>query len=430
MRSNRGFAISVALVLILIGGGAFAGYRYYHGQVYDQRRLGQRPVSIDIPAGAGVSGVGDVLARNGVISSTLVFEIYVRTHGFADKLQAGHYTLSGSLSLPQVLSVIAHAQGVQVTVTIPEGFTSKQIAALIEAKGLFSAAAYLDAVNNGVFAQPFLAGRTPGYGVEGYLFPDTYFFDPKASPASVVNEQLNHFGQVVPLDLRSRAANQQVTFAQAMVMASIIEREAQFDKDRPYVAAVFYNRLAQGQPLQSDATVAYAKGQSTVITEQDKALNSPFNTYLHTGLPPAPISNPGPGVDPRRPDARVGVRLPLLPDRLHRPRPLQQDAGATQPVPGQPQRLPHGSLTAMRVLLLGHPVAHSVSPAVQNAAFMARDLPHRYEAVDVEPRPRWRMPCWTCAPTIAWAPTSPCPTSSWSPRTWTRSTPTQRCWGR
>jgi UPF0755 protein len=79
-----------------------------------------------------------------------------------------------------------------------------------------------------------------------------------------------------------------------MVLASIIEREAGFDKDRPYVAAVFYNRLAAGQPLQSDATVAYAKGESTtMITEADKALNSPFNTYLHTGLPPAPISNPG-----------------------------------------------------------------------------------------------------------------------------------------
>jgi len=95
-------------------------------------------------------------------------------------------------------------------------------------------------------------------------------------------------------DLRAHAADQHITFSQAMVLASIIEREAAFDKDRPYVAAVFYNRMAQGLPLQSDATVAYAKGQSTtVITEPDKALDSPFNTYLHTGLPPAPISNPG-----------------------------------------------------------------------------------------------------------------------------------------
>jgi UPF0755 protein len=105
---------------------------------------------------------------------------------------------------------------------------------------------------------------------------------------------LDNFATKVPADLRARAMGQHLTFSQAMVLASMIEGEAAFDKDRPYVAAVFYNRLAQGLPLQSDATLAYIKGQRpTAITEEDKALVSPFNTYLHTGLPPAPIGNPG-----------------------------------------------------------------------------------------------------------------------------------------
>lgn len=196
--------------------------------------------------------------------------------------------------MAEAVALVSHAQGTQVRVTIPEGYTTKQIAALMEQKGLFSASSYMAAANNGTYTQPFLADRTPGYGLEGYLFPDTYLFDPRATATAVINEQVSHFGQKVPADLRGHAADQHLIFAQAMVIASIVEREAQFDKDRPYVAAVFINRLAHAMPLQSDATVAYAKGQSTtVISEPDKQLNSPFNTYLHAGLPPAPISNPG-----------------------------------------------------------------------------------------------------------------------------------------
>jgi UPF0755 protein len=229
-----------------------------------------------------------------VIGSTLAFEIYVRTHGLADRLEAGHYSIPGGSSMVSALALLTHALGTQVKVTIPEGFTQKQVAALFEQKGLFTAAAFQEAAGKSRYPQAFLAGRTPGYGLEGYLFPDTYFFDPKVKPEAAINVLLDNFAAKVPAALRTRAADQHITFSQAMVLASIIEREAAFDKDRPYVAAVFYNRIAQALPLQSDATVAYAKGQSTtVITEADKALDSPFNTYLHTGLPPAPISNPG-----------------------------------------------------------------------------------------------------------------------------------------
>jgi UPF0755 protein len=294
MKSARPFLVSATVALLVIAGGAFFGYRYYQSEVHDPRRAGQAPVSVDIPAGTGVSGIGDILAARGLIGNTLVYEIYVRTHGLAGRLEAGHYTIPGGSSMADTLVRMSHAVANQVSVTIPEGYSSRQIAAVMQAKGLFAAQAYVDASMNGAYNQPFLAGRAPGYGVEGFLFPDTYFFDAKATPAQVINAQLDHFGQKVPADLRQHAAAQHVTFAQAIVLASIVEREAQFDTDRAYVAAVFYNRLAQGLPLQSDATVGYAKGQvGNAITEQDKLINSPFNTYLHPGLPPAPISNPG-----------------------------------------------------------------------------------------------------------------------------------------
>jgi UPF0755 protein len=294
MKSGRPFLVSATIALLVIAGGALFGYRFYQGEVHDARRAGQPPVSVDIPAGTGVSGIGDILAAKGLIGNTLVYEIYVRTNGLAGRLEAGHYTVPGGSSMADTLVRMSHAVANQVSVTIPEGYTSKQIAAVMQAKGLFAAQAYLDASMGGTYSQPFLASRAPGYGVEGYLFPDTYFFDAKATPAQVINEQLDHFEHEVPADLRQHAAAQHVTFSQAVVLASILEREVKFDRDRTYVAAVFYNRLAQGLPLQADATLVYAKGQTdSVITEQDKLINSPFNTYLHPGLPPAPISNPG-----------------------------------------------------------------------------------------------------------------------------------------
>jgi len=294
MNPGRTFVVFAIVAVLLIGGGVFAAFGYYHGQVYDPRRVGKGAAVVDIPVGAGVSGVGDILAKQGVIDSTLAFEIYVRTSGLADRLEAGHYLIPGGSTMAGALALLAHATGAQVRVTIPEGLTQKQVAALFEQKHLFSAAAFLEAADNGTFTQAFVAGRTPGYGLSGYLFPDTYFFDPRVKPAAAIDVLLDNFAAKVPAALRAHAADRHLSFAEALVLASIVEREAAFDRDRPYVAAVFYNRLAQGLPLQSDATVAYARGQgTTIITEQDKALNSPFNTYLHTGLPPSPISNPG-----------------------------------------------------------------------------------------------------------------------------------------
>jgi len=295
MNPGRTFFIAAAVAVVLIGGGGFAAYSQYHGQVYDARRLGQGPAVVDIPAGAGVSGVGDILVRQGVIGSSLAFEIYVRTNGLADRLEAGHYSIPGGSSMAAALALISHGHRHPGPGHHSRGLHPRsRWPHCSSRRGCLAPLPSSTRPTRAPCSQTFLAGRPPGSGLEGYLFPDTYFFDPKVKPAAAINVLLDNFAAKVPAALRAHAADQHGSFSQALVLASIIEREAAFDKDRPYVAAVFYNRLAQGQPLQSDATVAYAKGQSTtVITEEDKALNSPFNTYLHTGLPPAPISNPG-----------------------------------------------------------------------------------------------------------------------------------------
>jgi len=177
-------------------------------------------------------------------------------------------------------------------VTIPEGYSARQISALVASKGLGSADDFLAATRLS-YPQEFLAGRDPALGLDGYLFPDTYQFAPKASARDVITVLLNHFGDKVTADLRGRLPAG-YSLNQVVVVASIVEREALFDKDRAAVAGVFYNRLAARMPLQADATVLYAKGQvSGGITEDDKKFNSPYNTYLNPGLPPSGISNPG-----------------------------------------------------------------------------------------------------------------------------------------
>ena len=291
--SGRTFGIGALIALVVLGGGGFAGYSYYQSDLHAARRAGQPVATVVIPPGTSVAGVAKILEGQGIIGNPLFFEAYVRTHGYASGLQAGQYQVPGGLDVIQVVELLGHARGSQITVTIPEGYTAKQTAQVMEKAGLFSAAEYLAAVDHPQSVPDFLAGRAAGSSVEGFLFPDTYAFSPRATPADVVNAQLARFGQVVTADLRARAADRKLTLYQAVVLASIVEREGKFDEDRAQIASVFYNRLAAGIPLESDITVEYAKGVPGPITAADKAINSPYNTYANKGLPPGPICSPG-----------------------------------------------------------------------------------------------------------------------------------------
>lgn len=288
--SGRTFLVGVLVVLVLLGAVGAGGFAYYNGQLRSAHNTG-RATALVIPPGTSTSGVADILSGKGLIGSALVFQLYVKVNGF--RIEAGQYQLPAGATMEDIVALLTHNQtGTAVTLTIPEGYTAKKIAALAEKKGLFSADAFLAATKQ-PYQEDFLAGHDATLGLDGYLFPDTYQFSPKSTPQDVVTALLKQFGQKVTQDMRSRAPKG-YTLAQIVVMASIVEREAFFDKDRAAVAGVFYNRLKAGMPLQSDATVAYAVGSAGAdISEADKKSDSPYNTYLHTGLPPGGISNPG-----------------------------------------------------------------------------------------------------------------------------------------
>jgi cell division protein YceG involved in septum cleavage len=238
-------------------------------------------VTVDIPSGAGASQIGDLLAARGVISSSFFFGLRVRLDGDGPKLRHGVLTLRRGMSYSAALTVLTSTPVVtQIRVTIPEGFTRRQIAALTQADGLRGS--YL------------VASRPANAGLDPRRFPATYFELAHGNVSALVAQQLQAFGENFDsLDFaRARAAG--LSRYQVLIIASMVEREAQVPGDRPLVAAVIYNRLAAGMTLGIDATLRYWLNDYThPLTASELALNTPYNTRLHHGLPPTPIANPG-----------------------------------------------------------------------------------------------------------------------------------------
>ena len=165
-------------------------------------------------------------------------------------------------------------------VTFPEGWTARQMAALLESRGVTSAAGFLAEVRKGPW--------------EGFLFPDTYFLEQGLSPLQVISRLIRRFHEKAPGDMIAQANILRVTYRQIVMMASLVEKEARAPQERAVIAGVFYNRLRKRWRLESCATVQYALGAwKPQLTYKDLEVESPYNTYRHYGLPPGPICNPG-----------------------------------------------------------------------------------------------------------------------------------------
>ncbi|MDH7602824.1 MAG: endolytic transglycosylase MltG [Armatimonadota bacterium] len=266
------------------------------------------PVRVAVPRGASARDVAKILVRNRVIRSPFVFLLTCRMSGKAAKLKPGVYELTSGMNLPEIVRVLVRGEALQAWVTIPEGYTIRQIGDVLQERGVTNAEAFVHAaLTKGFeFSQyPFIGSEC----LEGYLFPDTYLVARGTQPERVIERMLDAFEHKVLVPYRpqiERAALrhfglQAQDFAQGLhkllTVASLVEREAKIPKDRPLIAAVIYNRLKRGLKLEIDATVTYVPGDSRAnksrIYLRDLKTDSPYNTYLHPGLPPGPICNPG-----------------------------------------------------------------------------------------------------------------------------------------
>jgi UPF0755 protein len=288
-------AVLLFLVPAMIGVPAVVGYAYVDHQLHSAAHPGSGKVGFVIPPGSSFAQVADTLHQAGLIDNPLVFRLYARYKGLDRSVQAGEYELSRNLDMQQILEALQTAVPKEVFITIPEGYTIQKTAAMLDQKGgSIKGSDYLDLALHGQFDYDLLQGRPAGASLEGFLFPDTYLLPRDATAKQLVTLQLNQFGKIWTADRKSAAERHKLNVLQIVTLASIVEREARFDVDRGLVASVFYNRLAINMPLQADATVLYAKGVwQAGVTQDDRKVDSPYNTYLHAGLPPGPIANPG-----------------------------------------------------------------------------------------------------------------------------------------
>ncbi|MDR7433817.1 MAG: endolytic transglycosylase MltG [Armatimonadota bacterium] len=251
-----------------------------------------QPKSIVIPRNASTSQIGELLEREKLIRHRLFFTAAVGIMNRSGDLKAGEYRLSPAMSLWEIVARLVKGEALLHSVTIPEGFTASQIAALLEERGLAKRERFLALVfEPSRFPFSFLAGAR---SLEGYLFPDTYLLPRGVREEAIIQRMLQRFDEVVSQEMRERAKALGLSLHQIVTIASMIEREAKRPEERPLIAQVIYNRLKRGMRLEIDATVLYALGHHKERLDlRDLDVESPYNTYRHPGLPPGPIANPG-----------------------------------------------------------------------------------------------------------------------------------------
>ncbi len=256
-----------------------------------------RPVQVEIARGADTHGIANTLAGAGVIPNANMFRLRARLDGADGKLKAGTYDLATGMEYETVIQRLEEGPPLlYFDITIPEGFTIPQIAERVQAKTGIPAEEFKRLASTGAarFAgkHAFLRFNATST-LEGYLFPKTYKVKKGATASDVIDMMLDQFGKETQgLDL-SYAASRDLTLHDVVTIASMIERETRLPRERKVVASVVYNRLERNMYLEIDATVQYVLGNKRRLLYRDLRVQSPYNTYLHKGLPPGPIASPG-----------------------------------------------------------------------------------------------------------------------------------------
>ncbi|MGV8082415.1 MAG: endolytic transglycosylase MltG [Coriobacteriia bacterium] len=288
--------IAFILVLAIAVSGLFVWATYFRAQSSVEAGT---PVTVTIAEGSNSKTIAQTLASKGVITNGNMFLWRLRKAGAENKLKAGTYQLAGKMPYETVIEALEKGPDVveTVKVTIPEGWRIEQVAARMEAKLGLSAEEFKQLASTG--AEQFSA-RHPylkdayGGSLEGFLFPKTYQFPRSATATQVIETMLTQFDKEIGSAEIALAESRGYSMPQVVIMASIIEKETKLNEERPLVSSVIYNRLTRDWKLQMCSTVQILIGEDKLrLSESDLKIESPYNTYLHKGLPPGPICSPG-----------------------------------------------------------------------------------------------------------------------------------------
>jgi UPF0755 protein len=299
--------IITTIIFLLVGSVLVGGYLYISSSLKPVNPESKAEKKIDIPIGSSVTGISQILEDNGIIKNAKVFKYYVKFKNESG-FMAGEYQLSPSMELQTIIDKLKTGKvtkEVAFKLTLPEGLQLTQIAEIIASKTEQKQSDVLATLNDPKFIKGLMKkypdlltdeilARDIKYPLEGYLFPATYSFLKKdPSLEEVVSTMLEKTAKVLS-QYSVEMEEQKYTPHRLLTMASLIEEEATEQVDRHLIASVFFNRMQVGMPLQTDPTVLYAHGKhKTRVLYEDLEVDSPYNTYKVTGLPPSPIANAG-----------------------------------------------------------------------------------------------------------------------------------------
>ena len=248
------------------------------------------PFLLTVSHGAPFRQVIQTLAKKGAVSDPETVIFWSDLLGLARSVREGEYEISPEDRPYRILWDLISGQKYYRKLTVPEGFTITQVAARMTRLGIGTMDENLALMSDPAFLHKL---RVPSSSLEGYLFPNTYFFSRGSTSREVLEMMVSRFWRVMSPEWQSRLSAQGLTLNQGVTLASIVQKESGTRKEMPLIAGVFLNRLHEGMKLQSDPTVLYLLPHRHHLRAGDLKIDSPYNTYLHEGLPPTPIANPG-----------------------------------------------------------------------------------------------------------------------------------------
>jgi len=284
----RRVLVSFSVVVIVLVGATVAVWRFYDANLQPVSSQGTAQI-VTIESGASPTSIANLLHKKGLIRNAWTFERYVQSKGVSADLQAGTYTLSPAQSVSDIVAQLTHGKVSTQLVTILPGQRLEQIKQSLINDG-FSEADVNAALDPSAYADsPALVDKPKGNSLEGYLYPDSFQRTDNTKASTIVQESIAEMQTHLTPDMRAAFAKEGLSTYQGIILASIITQEVSKPADRAQAAQVFLKRLSIGMPLGSDVTAMYGSrlaGQGTSL-----AYDTPYNTRIHTGLPPTPISN-------------------------------------------------------------------------------------------------------------------------------------------
>lgn len=296
-----------AVTFLGLGTIGFFTYQYLQATTTPAQSSGPE-VKLAIAAGSTTEQIADQLIQANLLDSQFYFKLYLRLHPAKAAIQAGDFNIPQNISIVDLVDKLAVASRQQVVLTFPEGLRREELAEIIQkqydqGRIAFTGQQFSDlALNPNAKLRSLLGNRLPAdASLQGYLFPDTYHIDADATAEELITKMLTNYVKKVTSDIQGGMTKQNLNEYQALTLAAIVERESFSGDERPIIGYIMLERLRIGEILGVDATLQYALGYSKTeqrwwrhtITAQDLELNSPYNTRRRTGLPPAPIANPG-----------------------------------------------------------------------------------------------------------------------------------------